>query len=268
MPIRMTGSIQSVVVQGTVYVGGGFTGTGHGNIVQAYDRDSQKWTLLPPYGARDFAMTKIDGQLVLVGGWMDSIPKPGVWKTDINEWVHPYPEMPTARAFCTAFVYGKWLVVAGGIESYSFGSYEALSTVEIMNTDSKQWYTAPPTPKAWDSMKTVLVGDVCYFLGSNMHSLYLPSLISHINSEKFLDEDKQIWKDMPGPSLTSSSPLSMNGSLFAVSMSSICIYQTDTNEWVKVGDLPTQQRRCTSIMSAEREIFVAGGNEVNIAQIK
>ena len=39
-----------------------------------------------------------------------------------------------------------------------------LSSVEVMNTDSKQWYAGPPTPTPWSHMKTAIVGDTCYFM--------------------------------------------------------------------------------------------------------
>ena len=64
MPIGMSGYVQSVVVQGRVYVGGG--GAGYGSpdnyIVMEYDISSAKWTKLPPYGARHFAMAVINNQ--------------------------------------------------------------------------------------------------------------------------------------------------------------------------------------------------------------
>ena len=39
---------------------------------------------------------------------------------------------------------------------------EKISSVEVMNTDSKQWYAGPPSPVAWRNMKTA---DMCYFVG-------------------------------------------------------------------------------------------------------
>lgn len=40
-----------------------------------------------------------------------------------------------------------------------------LSSVEVVNTITKQWYAAPPTPTPWSYMKTAIVGDTCYFMG-------------------------------------------------------------------------------------------------------
>ena len=42
---------------------------------------------------------------------------------------------------CSVVGYNEWLVVVGG-----GGDVGLLSSVEILNTDSKQWYAGPPTP--------------------------------------------------------------------------------------------------------------------------
>ena len=61
MPFQMWEYVQSVMVQGTVYVGGGVAGVGSPDyIVMAYDTNSRKWATLPPYKARGFAMTALN----------------------------------------------------------------------------------------------------------------------------------------------------------------------------------------------------------------
>ena len=109
MPFGMAG--QSVVVQGRVYVGGGWVGFGSDdhNIVMEYDISSGKWAKLTPYRACYFAMTVINNQLVLVGGEEHGGCSKvlGVWRAESKEWTHPYPDMPTARPSCSAVVYGS-----------------------------------------------------------------------------------------------------------------------------------------------------------------
>ena len=87
MPFVMSYHIQSVLVHGTVFVGGGFAG-GAGDsayIVMAYDITTGKWATLPPYTTHFFAMTSINNHLVLVGGRRrdDSGSQVlGVWRAD------------------------------------------------------------------------------------------------------------------------------------------------------------------------------------------
>ena len=275
MPLRKGGYIQSVMVQQKVYIGGennSFNSHENDHKVMEYDILSGKWSTLPPYRACDFGMVKINNQLVLVGGLeQDSrIKLLGAWRAESKEWTHPYPEMPTARSQCSAVMYNKWLVVAGGWSEQGLH----LSSVEIMDTINKQWYTGPPTPTAWTSMKTATVGDTCYFMGGStsgstnkVYSVSLSTLTSQLLNPKSATKRKgQIWKEVSGLQVFESTPLSINGSLLALggwkddeAVTEIHIYQPETGEWVKVGDLPPQHYQCTSVMISDREILVAGG---------
>ena len=266
--------MQSVLVKGTVYVGGG-GGAGGDNdyIVMAYNISAGKWATLPPYQICLFAMAAVDNHLVLVGGYGVSSKVLGVWSTDSKEWTHPYPDMTTPRSMCSAVSYKHWLVVAGG--------QGALSSVEVMNTNTKQWYAGPRTPIAWDDMKTAVVGDMCYYMGGthtgNVYSVSLPALVSQLNSDSCA-KDTETWTKIPQLQVTNAAPLSISGSLVAVggvdkdrkTVSTLHLYQPDTRQWVKVADMPTARRGCTCLMITDKDIFVTGGQfseQVDIAQI-
>ena len=280
MPFGMDGC-QSVVVEGTVYVGGGSAGYRSRNnyIVMTYDISTGKWATLPPYRARGFAMTAINNQLVLVGGREHDGGRSkvlGVWDADNKQWTHPNPEMHTARSQCSAVVYNEWLVVAGG--ATTDGAILSSDSVEVMNINSKQWYAGPQTCVPWFYMKSAIVGDNCFFMGgytsgnnvlsstatTNVYSMSLPYLISKLQSD---ERDGQIWKEISGLQTTRSTPLSISGFLFAVggmdkdreAVTAIHLYQPDTGEWVKVGDLPTPCYNCTCVLlNPNREILVVG----------
>ena len=243
-------------------------------IVMEYDTLSGKWSTLPPYRACDFGMAKINNQLVLVGGLeqYSSIKLLGAWRAESKEWTHPYPEMPTARSQCSAVTCNKWLVVAGGKSKQA----NSLSSVEIMDTINKQWYTGPSTPISWYSMKTATVGDTCFFMGGStrigvstnkVYSVSFSALTFQLLDPKSATKRKgQIWKVVSGLQVVESTPLSINGSLFALggwkdheAVTEIHLYQPETGEWVKVGELPSQHDQCTSVMISDREILVAGG---------
>ena len=281
MPFGMHDYVQSVVVEGIVYVGGGYAGTGsNSNCIVTYDISTGKWATLPPYRVRAFAMTAINNQLVLVGGAEQDnnrIKVLGVWDADNQQWTHPYPEMHTARSSCSAVVYKEWLVVAGGWSS------ARLSSVEVMNTNSKQWYAGHPTPTPWSYMRTAVVGDTCFFMGGSI-SLYstdkvytvsLSALTSGLTSKEPRKKYSPMWSEISGLQLTDSTPLELtiSGSLLAVfggkgnyiSTTAIHLYQPDIGKWVKVGDLPRRRQNCICAMISEKEILVAGGyDEGNI----
>ena len=279
MPFGMSGTIQSVQVQGTLYVGGGRADGDNDYIVMTYNISTSKWATLPPYSTRWFAMTIIDTHLVLVGGMRDignNSKVLGVWSEDSKKWTHPYPDMTTPRNSCSAFTYKSWLVMAGG---WGTGGSGYLSSVEVMNTDNKQWYAGPPTPIAWSQMKTAIVDDTCYFMGgwiegtgrtNKVYSVSLPALVSQLNSDCSA-KDTQTWKEIPLSPVYHAAPLSIGGSLLAVggedkdrkAVSALHLYQPDAGQWVKIADMPTSRYNCTSIMITDKELFVAGGYHYN-----
>ena len=281
MPFEMNGYVQSVVVEGTVYVWGGLAGSNRDNnyIVTTYDISTGKWATLPQYRARNFAMTSINNQLVLVGGREhdNRIKVLGMWDADKKQWTHPYSEMYTARSTCSAVVYNEWLVVAGGVTTEG----AVLSSVEVMNIESKQWHAGPQICVPWYAMKTAIVSDECFFMSgyteekallatvtTNVYSVSLPYLISKLESD---ERDGQVWKEISGLQTTRSTPLSLSGSLLAVggkdkdrnAVTAIHLYQPETGEWVKVGDLPTPCYNCTCVLlDSSREILVFGGSKI------
>ena len=284
----METTIQSVQVQGTLYVGGGYGGN-NSYVVMTYDISAGKWATLPPYSTCWFAMTAIDNNLVLVGGQESNGVRSkvlGVWSEDSKKWTHPYPDMTTPRSSCSAVVYKQYLVVPGG-----WGAGGRLSSVEVMNTDTKQWYAGPPTPIAWSQMKTVIVDDMCYSMGgviegvytNKVYSVSLPALVSQLDSDSSA-KDTQTWKELPRLPVTHAIPLSIRGSLLAVGgldkdgkpVSALHLYQPDAGQWVKVTDMPTPRYDCTCITISNNKLLVFGGwdgcsrlalTTMNIAQV-
>ena len=274
MPFGMTDYVQSVVVEGTVYVGGGNAGFDSDNnyIVMTYDISTGKWVTLPPYRASSFAMTAINNQLVLVGGTEQDnrIKVLGVWDADKKQWTHPYPEMYTARSSCSAVVYKEWLVVAGGLG----GVRE--SSVEVMNTNIKHWYARPSAPTPWTCMWTAVVSDTCYFMGGlvsgdstdKVYTVSLSVLTSGLTPIEPWKIKIPMWSEISGLQLTDSTPLSISGSLIAIggrnkdrkAVTAIHLYQPGTGKWVKVGDLRTPRYDCICAMIADKEMLVAGGD--------
>ena len=195
----------------------------------------------------------------------------GVWSEDSRKWTHPYPDMTTPRSYCSVVTYEEWLIVAGGYED----GEKLLSSVEVMNTDSKQWYAGPPTPVAWTEMKTAIVGDTCYFMGgwiedeytNQVYSVSLPALVSQLDLN--IRSITRLWKEIPQLPVWLASPLtlSISESLLAVggldeddkAVSALHLYQPDAGQWVKVADMPTLRALCTSIMIADKELLIAGG---------
>ena len=277
IPFSMCAYIQSVEVEGTVYVGGGWTDRNeHRYTVMAYNPQSCNWHALPPYSAAGFAMTTVNNKLVLVGGHHNLSPVDllGVWQTDNNQWTRPFPPMPTSRYHPSATSYKHWLVVAGGYRGDAIIGYSS-STVEVLDVHSKQWSIGPSTPTPWSSMMSTIIGDTWFLMGGScggtktvdVYSALLDSLISQLMPNKL--SKNAVWNKISGNKLYHSSPLNIGGTLLAAGgfdthhrsvSSNIHSYVPETEEWVVAGNLPCALCTCTCTVIAER-LFVFGGND-------
>ena len=255
-------------------------GGGCGNeptVLMVYDPHSDQWSQLPPYQFRLFGMAAINDQLVLVGGWDHSSKKTnrlGVWDEKSHQWTEPYPPMKTGCFNPSVVTYEKWLVVAGGRDG------SALDRVEILDTTTRQWYSAAPLPQRCISMKSALVGDTLYLMGGlggyksvmEVFTVSLPALIQQATtpSEAASPATTQtLWQTLPPTPLGYSAPLALRGSLLAIGgqddkgkrSSAIRLCQPSTREWVKVGDLPSARDSCVSTLLPSGELLVLGGRD-------
>ena len=267
MPFAMSDYIQSVEVEGTLYVGGGSAKANNSYTVMAYDTQSCKWHTLPPYSAKWFTMTTIHNKLVLVGGMhvVVALDQLGVWQTDSKQWIRPFPPMPTPRHSPSATSYKHWLVVAGGSNRLN-----SISSVEVLDVDNNQWSTRPSIPTPWQCMMSIIIGDTWYLTGGYSASgnpidgcyISLEALASHSTTNS-----SNIWINLPSPNYCYSCPLNIEGSLLAFGgwnrekqccVSTIQRYVPETNTWVAAGELPLGVYDCTCIMTSGK-LYMIGG---------
>ena len=268
MPIKMGGSVQSVVIGDTVYVGGGNAGNDR-DMCTVMKLEHDQWTKLPEYTAMYFAMTSLANRLVLVGGNNPRNKKRtnqlAVFES--GEWTHPYPPMNIARAYSTAVSFNNHIIVAGG-----YNDKVRISSVEVLEVASRRWYIAQSLLNPRSVLKSTLIGNTLYLMGGVdptgptkiVHHVDLNELIAKALSNL---DTPTLWQTLQEVPLKFSAPLSIGRSLLAVSgqddrhntSSSIHLYQPDTRRWVKVGDLPTARYYFTCSVLPSGEVIVAGG---------
>ena len=271
MPIKMGGTVRSVVVGDSVYIGGGDADNLDDSCtVMKLDLQQDEWTKLPQYSARFFAMTSLANQLVLVGG-LDRVthkPTNQIALYTPRSWISPYPPMNTARSFTTAVCYNNHIIVAGGFDGREF----ITSSVELLNVEERRWYNTVPLPNPRKQQKSTVIGNTLYLMGGLdhtgstkvVHMVDLNELITTAASEETTPTLWQVISDTP---LRHSAPLSVESSLLAVGglddhvnlSSSIHLYQPFIGRWVKVGDLPTVRQHCTCSVLPSGDVIVAGG---------
>ena len=221
-------------------------------------------------------MAILTDKLILVGGFNPSTWKAtnqvAVWEGEgtSREWTHPYPPMTTPRGSPAVVTYGDRLVVAGGMKSL-IG--DALATVEVLNTTTHQWLSASPLPVGCHEMTSAIVNQELFLLGGTLTTeslvVSLPDITQSSVHSATTNKSVQ-WRTLPAPPLKDSAAISLCGSLLAIGglhdnkrSTAIHIYQPATNNWSKVGDLPSPRSSCSCALLSRGHILVAGGYNSN-----
>ena len=255
-----------------------------------YDPKQDSYDTLPPYTYKYFSMAVVNNQLVLVGGWdvqTDKVTNQlGVWNEESKSWTHPLPPMTTACGSSSVAAHNnRWLVVMGGC-----GDKTVLSRVEILDTDSTQWYHAASLPQPLSLALPAIIGNMCYLLGGytkgdapskKVFSVCLDDLTSQAVSQPAsasAPPTPSPWQSLPDTPLDHSTATAFNGTLLAVGGSvmgsrTIYHYQPRSRSWVKAGELPTERSYyCTCTVLPSGDFYVAGGNgaerRVDIASVQ
>lgn len=228
-------------------------------------------------------MTVINNHLTLVGGWDTFTRKVtkllAVFDPTSEDWTYPYPPMPTPHHSPAVSTYDIWLLVAGG---YGGGN---LATVELLNTSTNQWLSASPLPTPCGYMTSTIDQDNWYLITSTkqVFRASLPDLVSQAVSNSSARKSPALWCRLQDTPLGYSAATTLRGSLLAVgglcddgtSSTTIHLYQSESEKWTKIGDLPTACYYCSCISLPSGELLVVGGEKssarytsrVNVAAI-
>lgn len=154
-------ALGSVAVDGSiVYIRPSLSGN-----VYAYDSESQTWSELPPCSCFDFAIVMAGGLLTAVGGNQSG----GACSTllslvkgedDEQKWTRHFPSMKTGRCNSAVTSYGEYVIVAGG-----YTRPVVVSTVEVLDTEKKEWYSASNLPIPLSEGSAAIYNDRLFVVG-------------------------------------------------------------------------------------------------------
>ena len=255
-----------VVLERSVYVGGGVTGVDDEHYIQVFNMKTNKWSRLPRYRYSYFAMTVINHHLTLVGGVGREVTNQlAVYEPSSQQWTYPYHPMPTPRYSPAVLMYDIWLLVAGGCDA----SYTDLATVELFNTSTNQWLATSSLPTPCGSLTSAIVDNYGYLVtdSKQVFRVSLPDIVSQTVNQS-TSKSPTLWCRLPDTPLSYSTAISLHGYLLAVGGShdnctrtDIHLYQPESEQWTKVGDLPNAREYCSCVVLPSGELLVAGGRE-------
>lgn len=154
-----------------------FTPSGS-NKVYEFNTATSVWMILPDCPQSYIALSVVNGLLTAVGGeshnhqplsTLTSLMVDSSMQDDTegsHKWFQHFPPMPTRRTFPAVVSHDIYLVVAGGGTTWVQGSCSSnLTTVEVFNSCSLQWYTASSLPRPVRGSSMAVCGDSLYLLG-------------------------------------------------------------------------------------------------------
>ena len=186
--------------------------------------------------------------------------------------------MPTERYSVSTLCNGTALIVVGGMNGYRL----VLKTVEILNTSSRQWYTALDLPQSLDISSMIVCGDRIYLIGGeDIHiddkwttSVYSCSLSTLLMSQRSRtasplsqSSTNDTWTRVADLRVTGTTGVSLHGHLIAVGgrdsvdkpTSDIHRYNPSNNSWEVISHMATPRSGCFAAVLPDNQLMVVGG---------
>ena len=186
-----------------------------------------------------------------------------------------FPPMPTKQKRSAALCTNHSLVVAGGGDDHR----QELRTVEVMDTNTLQWFTAASLPKGvyWVSMTAC--GDNLYLLGDKTTCAYscsLQALLQSCHKKASSSQQTKVWDRITDLPVSESTAVTLCGQLVSVGgkddegkIDSVYCYNPATSTWKAIGQMPScEYYPLVTTLSGDKLIIVHSGHnntDINVA---
>ena len=165
IPVNEMISAKTAVINGMVYVGGGFIEDDDDDDmlhVYKYDLVKNEWSILPPTPVTRFGVGTLNGKLVIVGGvtGVSEEVHSGscVFEEETQQWFESIPPMPNGLSASLVITHTTSLIMCGLTDESSPPS------MLIYSHQSSQWHSRAPPPLTFNTMfsSAVIVNDTYY----------------------------------------------------------------------------------------------------------
>ena len=242
--------------------------------VYAYAINTCFWSLLPDSPTRSCPSVIINNLLTFVGGTHSGTITNKLFSLtgegSGRRWTEQFPPMPTKRQGSTALCTGTALIVAGG-QDKDGSRLQLLQAVEVLNTETLQWFTAADLPKQICEAPVAVYDDHVYILGeSNMYACSLTTLIQSCKSflpSRLRNRDPGVWTTAAAPPVIWAACVSILGRLLAIGghdsykkpTTAIHKYNPTTDSWEVISHMATPRCYCIAAVLPNNQLMVVGG---------
>ena len=242
-----------------------------GYSVHSYTLATDEWTELPPCEYAYFSLAVVNDKVTTIGGSYRGTETNRLLCLEDRgtKWRELLPPMPTARAWPVTVTIPTHLIVAGGGKPPEL---EALSTVEILDTNTLQWSSASSLPETLEYPHMSLCGEHLYiskdgtFFSCSVEKLLKSCKPASTNSSA----GESVWAklaDIPvpyGASLTTlrGQVLAIGGrdeEYVGIQTAAILRYNRSTNSWSVIGEMPSPRTDPVVALLPNNELIAVGG---------
>ena len=209
------------------------------------------------------------------------------WDEMNRKWTTPYPNMPTARFYCSSISHGSTVIVAGGVTCWD--PWTMTRTVEVLHIKEhglftkSYWSVVEPLPHFVRNAVPLIVNDELYIavgydkrIGASTCNVVTASLPELLQSSNKNTSSDQVWYKLPDMPYSSVSINHYQGRLITfgerypieqpdtgkavyTSVPLIRIYNLNIHTWDCVGEIPHGFLLGRSVHIAENKILFIGG---------
>ena len=254
--------------------------------IHSYDSDARVRHRLPRTPHTHFTLVVIEHLLTIVGGQLRSGEATDSLLSFMGEgrdkkWQTNLPAIPTKRYWAAVVCSGHSLIVAGGRDDRN-----TLATVEVLDTDARQWSLASSLTHPFHLATLSICGEMLYMMGGYdqtdhcRHSVLrcsIPELLQSCQPQplagklrKSPAKQSTVWQHVANAPHYLSSCATLCGRLVAIGglqagehTRGITIYNERTNSWEAMGDMPTARYQAlVAILNGKMMVFggrVVGG---------
>ncbi len=244
--------------------------------VYAYEWQKEEWSKLPDCPQMYHTLAVVNGLLTAVGGGQSGSRTNTllslVGEGGKGKWEKHFPPMPTKRRF-TAVVYsGKHLVVIGGV-----GENGNVTTVEVMNTEIREWFAASSLPFPLSEASVTIVGDSIYLVGGNdkygsmttsVLTCSLTALFQSCQPHPPQPQTPSLWHRVADTPVYLSTCVTLDGELVAVGgcdsdvnpTDAVYVYNPPADSWNVISHMNTARWRCLATVLPGDRLMVVGGS--------
>ena len=255
-----------------------------------YDSNKDQWSTLPALPYVHFSLVTVPDrkQLLAIGGIGDHkviSSKVFLWDEENRKWTTPYPNMPTARCYCSSISHRSTVIVAGGVTCYD--PWTMTRAVEVFLIKEGGWFTrwsvVEQLPLLVYDAIPLIVNDNIYIavgfekkLGASTCNIITASLPDLIQSSNKNTNSSQVWHKLPDMLYSSQSINHYQGRLIIFSgdykieqpntdkpvyqsVPLIHTFNHYTNTWDCVGEIPCEYLIGISVHISDNKILFIGG---------